>query len=60
MDGWDVTLLVAAGYIAVTALVRLMLHRRAQVLKDLRRQVEQQQRQHPHPETLDAPRKRTA
>jgi len=41
MDGWDVALLVAAAYVAATALVRLMLRRRDQMLGELRRQVEQ-------------------
>jgi hypothetical protein len=39
MDGWDVALLVAAAYVAATALVRLMVRRRDQMLGDLRRQV---------------------
>jgi len=39
MDGWDVALLVAAAYVAATALVRLMVRRRDQMLSDLRRQV---------------------
>ncbi len=43
MDGWDLVLLVAAAYLAVTALVRLMLRRRSQVLDDLQRQVREQQ-----------------
>jgi len=41
MDGWDIALLVVAGYVAVTALVRLMLRRRDQVVEALRRQAEQ-------------------
>ena len=44
MDGWDFVLLVAAGYVAVTALVRLMLRRRNQMLDELRRQVGRGQR----------------
>jgi hypothetical protein len=45
MDGWDIALLVAAGYVAVSALVRLMRHRRDQMLGELRRQVGRQQRE---------------
>jgi hypothetical protein len=58
-DGWDVALLVAAVYIAVTALVRLMLRRRDQVLEELRRQVEHEQ-QHQDTATVDSRRKRSA
>jgi heme exporter protein D len=58
MDGWDVALLVAAGYLAVSALVRLMLRRRDQVLDDFRRQVEQQR--HQDAEAPESRRKRTA
>ncbi len=43
MDGWDLVILVAAAYLAVTALVRLMLRRRGQVIEDLQRQVREQQ-----------------
>jgi hypothetical protein len=39
MDGWDVTLLVVAGYVAVTSLVRLMVRRRDQMLEELRGEV---------------------
>jgi hypothetical protein len=42
MEGWDVALLVAAAYVAVSALVRLMLRRRDQVLHELRRQAERE------------------
>ena len=37
MDGWDIALLAAAAYMAATALVRLMLHRRDQMLEELRK-----------------------
>jgi len=43
MEGWDIVLLVAAAYVAVTALVRMMLRRRDQVLEDLQRQVRDEQ-----------------
>ena len=36
MDRWDVVLLVVAGYVAITALVRLMIRRRDQLLDELR------------------------
>ncbi len=44
MDGWDVALLVAAGYLAVTALVRLMIRRRDQLVEHFRRDVEREKR----------------
>ena len=40
MNSWDVVLLVVAGYLATTALVRLMVRRRDQVLNELRQQFE--------------------
>lgn len=36
MNRWDVVLLVIAGYVAVTALVRLMIRRRDQLLDEVR------------------------
>lgn len=36
MDGWDAVLWIVGGYVAVLALVRFMLARRSQALKDLR------------------------
>jgi hypothetical protein len=44
MDGWDIVLLVVAGYVAVSALVRLMLRRRNQMLDELRQQVGRERR----------------
>jgi len=44
MDGWDVALLVAAGYLAVTALVRLMIRRRNQLVEHFRRDVKREKR----------------
>ena len=44
MDGWEVALLVAAGYIGATALVRLMIRRRDQVLGEFRRKMAQEKR----------------
>jgi heme exporter protein D len=42
MDGWDLALLVMAGYVAVVALVRLMIRRRDQVLGEFRRKLRQE------------------
>jgi len=39
MDGWDLTLLVVAGYVAVVTLVRLMARRRDQMLDEFRRKL---------------------
>lgn len=36
MDGWDLAILVATGYLAIMALVRLMIRRRNQVVEDFR------------------------
>ena len=44
MDGWDVALLVAAGYLAVTALVRLMIRRRNQLVEHFRQDVKKEKR----------------
>jgi len=44
MDGWDLTLLLVAGYVAVTALVRLMARRREQMMADFRREVKEEKR----------------
>ena len=35
MDGWDLALLLIAAYVAVLALVRLMIRRRNQVVEEL-------------------------
>jgi hypothetical protein len=44
MNGWDVAVLVAAGYIAATALVRLMIRRRDQMLDDFREQMKAEEK----------------
>ena len=44
MDGWDIALLAAAAYIALTALVRLMLRRRDEAIGRFRQQLAQEQR----------------
>ncbi len=46
MDGWDIALLAAAGYVAVVAMVRLMRNRRDELISELRQQAEtERQRQ---------------
>jgi len=42
MDGWDITLLVVAGYVAVVSLVRLMARRRDAMLGEFRQQMEKE------------------
>jgi len=49
MDGWDVALLAAAAYIAVTALVRLMIRRRNQLLGEFRKRMKTEKKDD-HPE----------
>ena len=44
MEGWEIALLAAAGYVAVSALVRLMLTRRDRLVADLRTQAESEAR----------------
>jgi len=39
MNRWDVVLLVIAGYVAITTLVRLMIGRRDRLLDELRHSV---------------------
>ena len=43
MDRWDIFIIVAAGYIAVMALVRMMAGRRNQLVDHVRQQIQQQQ-----------------
>ena len=43
MDGWDVALWIVAAYLAVTALVRLMIAHRDKVLADFRAEMERRQ-----------------
>lgn len=42
MDRWDVAILALAGYVAVMALVRLMLRRRDHIVGEFRREMEQE------------------
>jgi hypothetical protein len=44
MDGWDLTLLLVAGYLAIVTLVRLMARHRNQVLQQLRYRAEDAKR----------------
>ena len=44
MNAWDVALLVAAGYVAATALVRLMIRRRDQMLGEFRKRMRTEKR----------------
>ena len=43
MDGWEIALLAAAGYMAVTALMRMMIRHRDHILAELRRDVKKEQ-----------------
>ncbi len=42
MDGWSIALWVVAGYIAVVALMRLMTHKRNEVMAEFRGEVEKE------------------
>ena len=39
-DGWDITLLLIASYVAVVSLVRLMLHNRDALTKQFRKELD--------------------
>jgi hypothetical protein len=43
MDGWDVAFLAVAGYVAVSSLVRLMIHRRDLLTAKFRQEVRAEQ-----------------
>jgi hypothetical protein len=45
MDGWDLALLAIAGYVAIVALVRLMIRRRDQLVGELVEEAEKKRRQ---------------
>jgi len=45
MDGWEIAIFVAAGYLAVMTLVRLMLNRHRRRLEEFRAQYMAQQKQ---------------
>jgi len=42
MDSWSIALWVVAGYIAVVALMRLMAHKRREVVAEFRGEVEKE------------------
>ena len=42
MDRWDVLIILAAGYVAIMALVRMMAGRRNQVVNHVREQIAEQ------------------
>jgi hypothetical protein len=42
MDRWNIALWIGAGYIAVVALMRLMAHKRQQVMAEFRGEVEKE------------------
>ena len=44
MEAWDLVLLVAGGYVAIAALVRLMLRRRDQFVERFRVEVRREKR----------------
>jgi len=44
MDGWDVTLLIVAGYVATMALVRLMMRRRDQLVEQFQEGVKKERK----------------
>ena len=48
MDGWDIALLAVAGYLAVTALMRLMVWRRNQLVGELLEQAQREQKKTPN------------
>jgi hypothetical protein len=45
LDGWSLALLVAAGYVAVTTLMRLMSRRRNQMTEQFRHEVEKERKE---------------
>ena len=42
MDSWSIALWVVAGYVAVVALIRLMAHKRTEVMAEFRGEVEKE------------------
>ncbi len=57
MDGWEVALLVAAGYVAVVSLVRLMIRRRNQMMTEFHEEVrKEKKRRKAKQRQQDAPR----
>ena len=42
MDRWSIALWIGAGYVAVVALIRLMAHKRQEVMTEFRGEVEKE------------------
>jgi len=42
MDGWDVAILIVAGYIALITMIRLMAARRDSYMRELHSQIQQE------------------
>lgn len=57
MDGWDVALLMLAGYVAVVALVRMTLAHREQTAARMRIELERQRSQQPAETPVPAAKK---
>ncbi len=60
MDGWDIALLVIAGYVAVVALIRLMTRRRDQMIDEFREEVEKEQNRKAAQRRREAQQQRSA
>jgi len=52
MDGWDIALLAVGGFVAAIALVRLMTHRRNQLINQLLLESQHEQQRKPAPKPL--------
>ena len=57
MDGWDVALLAAAAYVAVTALVRLMIRRRDKAVSEFRKQLAEEKQRREAEQVARPPRR---
>jgi len=57
MDGWDIALIVAGSYIAVTTLVRLMRNHRNQYKMDLKQRIEEEKKRRLAEEALKKSKK---
>ena len=54
LDRWDILIVAVAAYVAIMALVRLMAARRDHLVRQVRRQIEQQRAQQGDAETTEA------
>jgi len=54
MDGWEVALWVAAGYVAVAPLIRMMLARRERLLVEFRARMAEERRRRKQQEKTDS------